>query len=88
MGERSRGTKDRTRDTRFENDENGFAQPVTNWTDVRKSFEARKKVNLEKNVRTDFANTAANESVALNSTLQVIIKKLDDLSGGQFTNEY
>ena len=29
-----------------------------------------------------------NESVALNSTLQVIIKKLDDLSGGQFTNEY
>ena len=72
----------------LENDENGFAQPLTNWNDVRKSFEARKKVNLEKNVRTDFANTAVNESVALNSTLQVIIKKLDDLSGGQFTNEY
>ncbi|WP_177219611.1 VirD4-like conjugal transfer protein, CD1115 family [Ruminococcus albus] len=72
----------------LENDENGFAQPVTNWNDVRKSFEARKKVKLEKNVRTDFANTDVNESVALNSTLQVIIKKLDELSGGQFTNEY
>lgn len=72
----------------LENDENGFAQLVTNWNDVRKSFEARKKVNLEKNVRTDFANTTVNESVALNSTLQVIIKKLDELSGGQFTNEY
>jgi len=72
----------------LENDENGFAQLVTNWNDVRKSFEARKKVNLEKNVRTDFANNAVNESVALNSRLQVIIKKLDELSSGQFTNEY
>ena len=70
------------------NDENGFAHPVTNWNDVRRSFEARKKVKLEKNVRTDFANTDVNESVALNSTLQVIIKKLDELSSGQFTNEY
>ena len=78
----------KTRRPVMENDENGFAHPVTNWNDVRKSFEARKKVKLEKNVRTDFANNAVNESVALNSSLQVIIKKLDDLSGGQFTNEY
>lgn len=68
-------------------DENGFAYPVTHWNDVRKSFKNR-KIKLEKNVRTDFADNTVDERVALNSPLQIIIQKLDEISGGQFTNEY
>lgn len=71
----------------METDENGFAHPMTNWNDVRKSFESR-KVKPDKTIRTDYSDSSVSENVALNSTLQVIIKKLDDLSGGQFTNEY
>ena len=71
----------------METDENGFAHPMTNWNDVRKSFESR-KVKPDKTIRTDYSYNSVSENVALNSTLQVIIKKLDDLSGGQFTNEY
>ncbi|MBQ8965508.1 TraG/TraD/VirD4 family protein [Ruminococcus sp.] len=72
-----------------ETDERGFAVPVTNWNDIRKSYEERRKVSLTKSsARTNFANDTVDENLALNSSLQYIIKALDELSGGQFTQDY
>ena len=68
-------------------DANGFVQPVTTWNEVRKSFEARKKVTLDKKTRTDFSDSSVGASVALDAKLQTAIKRIDTITGGKFVHD-